>query len=429
MVPRRCRTALRACTSADPTRRHPPQEAQRAKEEAEALEMMMNVKCLDTGTTHSAEDLNEKARHSATKLSVGPRTYLRARRTHVRTSACAHPRPRLRPTCHARLTTTNHARDHAHDHNLQEAEEEAAMLEMMMNVKCLDTGTVHNAENLNEKAHTFSNTPPSSPPSNNPFQKMKPKPSLGRRSVSFSNDAHSGSDNDSIVEDTSSEEEEGGSGRGGRGAGGGGTSSGGSTFAGNPFQKMSPAASKKPGRSNNDSDSDGDSDGSEEEDSDEANDPSFSRRGSLLGRLETGSKAKGQSPSPAKPAPSGGGGGGFSGNPFKKNPPPPKVEQGENSDSDSDSDSQSDESDEKAQVVVRESEEKEQVVVEETKSPAVKPQEEKASGRGWSNPFRKKTSAPAPAPAPAPGNDGGSDSDESVDEEIKVSAEPTRKHR
>ena len=34
-----------------------------AEEEAEALEMMMNVKCLDTGTTHSADHLNEKARH------------------------------------------------------------------------------------------------------------------------------------------------------------------------------------------------------------------------------------------------------------------------------------------------------------------------------------------------------------------------------
>ena len=45
------------------------QAARLAKEEAEALEMMMNVKCLDTGTTHSAEDLNAKARHSADKLS------------------------------------------------------------------------------------------------------------------------------------------------------------------------------------------------------------------------------------------------------------------------------------------------------------------------------------------------------------------------
>ena len=308
--------------------------------------MMMNVKCLDTGTTHSADALNEKARHSADKLG--------------------------------RRSTA------------EEEEEEAAALAMMMNVKCLDTGTTHNAEALNEHTTTFAKTPPSSPPTS-PFQKMKPA-TTRRPSVSFQGD-----DEPSGSEASSDEGEPGGRGRGeGGGSQGGGARPPASTFAGNPFKKNlapPPKATHGEPSASDDSGSNTASD-SDEEESDDPNDHTISKRGSLLGRLEA-SKGARQSPSTATPAPKAGpsptSSSTFGGNPFKKNPPPPVPRDEEES---AESDDEPDEPERPPPTA--------------TQSPK----------RGWSNPFRKASPSTNRAPTEASAAD--SDSESSVDADIQV---------
>ena len=120
---------------------------------------------------------------------------------------------------------------------------------MMMNVKCLDTGTTHSADHLNEKAHTFTNTPPVSPSSNNPFKRNGPTTA---QAAGGTNDSDSGNDSGgsdgsdgSDGSSSSSDEDQGRReprSRDGSGVGGGGKPA--VSFTGNPFQRNGPPASK-----------------------------------------------------------------------------------------------------------------------------------------------------------------------------------------